>query len=293
MKKLFLPFILYSLLFAMGSCSPASERASLPPHTPQKPQAVVLSISPSSAELTVGEEKMFTVSAKDKEGNIISVVPKWSVEGDIGEISKHGLFKATAKGQGVIKAFTDSLIANSLVVVKEKERFKPFFVYSEWTSKDDHFIPSGWMGDYGDITLDENWQDNPHSGETCIKITYSAEATQGNRWAGIYWQEPANNWGEVEGGFDLTGATKLTFWARGEKGGERIVEFKVGGIRGKYSDSTVAGIGPVILTPDWKKYEIDLTDKDLSYIIGGFCWSTNQTNNPEGCTFYLDDIKYE
>jgi len=200
MKKFFLPFILCSLLFAMGSCSPASERASLPLHTPQKPQAVVLSISPSSAELTVGEEKIFTVSAKDKEGNIISVVPKWSVEGDIGEISKQGLFKATTKGQGVIKAFTDSLIANSLVVVKEKEKFKPFFVYSEWTSKDDHFIPSGWMGDYGDITLDKNWQDNPHSGETCIKIS---------------------------------GATKLTFWARGEKGGERIVEFKLGGIRGK------------------------------------------------------------
>ncbi|MCD6093959.1 MAG: hypothetical protein J7J51_04140, partial [Candidatus Omnitrophica bacterium] len=92
-----------------------------------------------------------------------------------------------------------------------------FPVYTDISSSDNHFIPSGWMGDYGDITLDENWQDNPHSGETCIKISYSAEATQGNRWAGIYWQEPANNWGEVEGGFDLTGATKLTFWARGEK----------------------------------------------------------------------------
>jgi hypothetical protein len=31
--------------------------------------------------------------------------------------------------------------------------------------------------------------------------------------------------------------TKLTFWARGEKGGERIEEFKIGEIKGVYSDS--------------------------------------------------------
>ena len=311
MKKIFLLSTLYSLLapleiplrykrnfhnlrpklwviFLTGlatfiSCSP----------TPQRPQVVSLSIFPSSAELAVGEEKAFTVSAKDKQGNIVSVVAKWSVQGDIGEISKQGLFKATAEGEGVVKVLADFLVANSLVIVKEKEKFEPFFVYTEWTSKNDHFIPSGWMGDHGDIALDENWLENPHSGETCIKITYTAKATQGNRWAGIYWQEPANNWGTIDAGFDLNEATKLTFWARGEKGGERIAEFKLGGIRNKYSDSTVAGIGPVALTQDWEKYEIDLSDKDLSYIIGGFCWSTNQTNNPDGCTFYLDDIKYE
>jgi len=71
------------------------------------------------------------------------------------------------------------------------------------------------------------------------------------------------------------------------------MEFKIGGIRNKYSDSAVASIGPIVLTQDWKKYEINLSDRDISYIIGGFCWATNQTNNPEGCTFYIDDIKYE
>ena len=169
-----------------------------------------------------------------------------------------------------------------------------FPVYTDISSLDNHFIPSGWMGDYGDITLDKNWQDNPHSGETCIKISYSAEATQGNRWAGIYWQEPANNWGEVDGGFDLTGATKLTFWARGEKGGEKA-EFKVGGIRGKYSDSLQPAVssGVIVLTNEWTPYSINLEGRDLSYISGGFCWVTSLRNNPEGCTIYLDDIKFE
>ncbi len=169
----------------------------------------------------------------------------------------------------------------------------PFYVYADGNSLDNHYIPSGWMGDYQDINFNQNCKEDPYSGSTCIKIVYSAKASQGARWAGIYWQNPANNWGSKDGGYDLTGATKLTFWARGEKGGERIEEFKIGGIMGEYSDSDSAGIGPVVLTPEWKEYSIDLRGKDLSYIIGGFCWSTNADVNPQGATFYLDEIKYE
>jgi hypothetical protein len=62
---------------------------------------------------------------------------------------------------------------------------------------------------------------------------------------------------------------------------------------GEYSDSDSATIGPVILNKEWTQYAIDLKGKDLSYIIGGFCWSTNIDNNPEGVIFYLDEIKYE
>jgi hypothetical protein len=171
--------------------------------------------------------------------------------------------------------------------------FKGFPVYTDARSPDNHFIPSGYMGDYSDVKVDTACFDNPHSGTTCIKFTYSNATSQGARWAGLYWQSPANNWGDKKGGFDLTGAAKLTFWARGAMGGERIEEFKVGGITGLYPDSDVAGIGPVLLTADWQKYEIDLKGKDLSYISGGFCWGTNVDVNPDGAVFYLDDIKYE
>jgi len=171
--------------------------------------------------------------------------------------------------------------------------FKVFPVYTDGRSPDNHYIPSGYMGDYSDISIDTSSFDNPHSGTTCIKIVYSNAASQGARWAGVYWQNPANNWGDRKGGFDLTGATKLTFWARGEKGGERIEEFKLGGITGTYPDSDIAGIGPVLLTQEWKQYQIDLRGKDMSYISGGFCWSTNLDVNPDGVTFYLDDIRYE
>ncbi len=171
--------------------------------------------------------------------------------------------------------------------------FSAFPIYTDGRSPDNHYVPSGYMGDYSDITLEPSSFEDPHSGTTCIKITYANNATQGARWGGIYWQNPANNWGNREGGYDLTGATRLTFWARGEDGGERIEEFKIGGITGLYSDSDIAGIGPVLLTAEWKQYEVDLRGKDLSYISGGFAWATNLDVNPEGATFYLDDIRYD
>lgn len=174
-----------------------------------------------------------------------------------------------------------------------KEALKEFVVYLDKGAKDNHYIPSGWMGDYGDIKYDGASKEDPYLGDSCIKIIYNGKAAQGARWAGIFWQQPANNWGTVDAGFDLSKAEKLTFWARGDKGGERIEEFKVGGIMGEFSDSDSAVIGPVVLNKEWAQYTIDLKGKDMSYIIGGFCWATNIDVNPEGATFYLDEIKYE
>ncbi|MBF0254482.1 MAG: hypothetical protein HQL11_05105 [Candidatus Omnitrophica bacterium] len=171
--------------------------------------------------------------------------------------------------------------------------FKTFNIYSDENAPDNHYYPSGWMGDYSDLAFDSAHLKNPHAGTTCIRISYTTDKSQGAGWAGVYWQNPANNWGNRPGGYDLSGAKKLTFWVRGEKGGERIEEFKMGGIRGDYSDSDVAGIGPVLLTPEWKQYEIDLEGRDLSSIVGGFAWATNLDNNPDGVVFYLDDIRFE
>ena len=178
--------------------------------------------------------------------------------------------------------------------ISTQSTFQPFIVYVDKGSRDNHFVPSGFMPDGRCLTIDDRWQENCHSGKTCIKIVFDVECSkEGSKWGGIYWQNPANNWGNRKGGFDLTGATKLSFWARGEIGNERIEEFKMGGTTGDYPDTDTAMIGPVILSSEWKEYSIDLRGKDLSYISGGFAWSTNVDVNPEGCTFYLDDIKYE
>ncbi len=175
----------------------------------------------------------------------------------------------------------------------KKQEAMPFYIYMDRSAAGNHFIPSGYMGDYGDIKYDGASKEDPYLGDTCVKITYSGKASQGARWAGIFWQNPANNWGSIDAGFDLSKAAKLTFWARGAKGAERIEEFKVGGLMGEFSDSDSAIIGPVLLNKEWTQYTIDLKGKDMSYIIGGFAWSANVDNNPEGATFYLDEIKFE
>ncbi|MDD2703387.1 MAG: hypothetical protein PHC33_05225 [Candidatus Omnitrophica bacterium] len=174
-----------------------------------------------------------------------------------------------------------------------KKESMPFYVFSDSSSANNHFFPSGWMGDYGDLKLEQSSKEDPYLGDTCIKITYNGKAAQGARWAGMYWQDPPNNWATIDKGYDLSAASKLTFWARGAKGGERIEEFKVGGLMGEYSDSDTATIGPVILNKDWTQYTIDLKGKDMTKIIGGFAWATNIDVNPEGATLYLDEIKYE
>lgn len=174
-----------------------------------------------------------------------------------------------------------------------KKGFQPFIVFNDQGSRDNHFAPSGWMGDYGDIKVNPGSIENPRAGKSCVKVTYSARMTQNAGWTGMYFQHPANNWGDKKGGYNLTGATRLTFWARGDKGGEKISEFKVGGITGEYPDSDSASVGPIELTNQWQKYAIDLKGKDLSNIIGGFCWSASKDDNPNGFVIYIDEIQFE
>jgi hypothetical protein len=168
--------------------------------------------------------------------------------------------------------------------------YKPFYIYSDEKTQN-HYYPSGWMGDTEDLKLSGAYQDDPHLGRTCLRITYLAKGPK--EWAGIFWQNPPNNWGTAKGGYNLRGATYLTFWAKGEDGGERVNEFKIGGLSGKYPDSDVAWIGPISLKKKWTQYRILLSGKDLSYISGGFCFTLLRSDNPHGCTFYLAKIRYE
>jgi len=169
----------------------------------------------------------------------------------------------------------------------------------------DEFVPAGYMGcgrvpENKSIDINPAFTVNPHSGSTCYKIEYVQNCPEG--WAGVYWTNEADddgaNWGQYTG-MDLSkkGYTKVTFWARGEKGNE-AVEFGSGGVKDakyQHKDSYKANIEgkTVILTTKWQQYTIDLTGKDLSSVIGGFFWSANWRANPTGLIFYLDDIQFE
>lgn len=176
-----------------------------------------------------------------------------------------------------------------------KQTSDEFYVYKDRGSRLNHYIPSGWMGDYGDIKMNQGYVVDLDKKNYCIKIACSTERKQGAGWNGIYWQHGAMNWGDKKGGYDLSGYSKLKFLARGEKGGELIDKFGMGGITGQTEagDSDNAEIDSIELTKDWKEYTIDLKGLDLTHIIGGFIFAVNDDNNDDKpIAFYLDEIRY-
>jgi len=202
--------------------------------------------------------------------------------------------KQTVQEGDVPKGSGDGHSLESSKKESEGSSFQPFYVYSNKGARQNHYIPSGFMPNGKCVKFTDKWKDDCYEGHTCMKVEYDVECSrEDEKWAGIYWLNPANNWGSRKGGFNLTGAKKLTFWAKGEKGGEQIQEFTIGGINGDYPDTDTAVIGPVILGAKWREYTIDLRGKDLSYISGGFAWTTSEDVNPEDCIFYLDNIRFE
>ena len=147
------------------------------------------------------------------------------------------------------------------------------------------------MGDTNDISLTGAFIPCPSGGKACLKLGYQPHGSKG--WAGIYWQNPPNNWGERQGGYNLSGAQCVSFAARGERGGELLSQVKIGGITGNYPDSDTASAGPIKLTNQWKRYRIDARGRNLKSISGGFCVTLEKAGNPEGATIYFDEIRYE
>ena len=136
------------------------------------------------------------------------------------------------------------------------------------------------------IAQDFACSENPYSGQQCLKIEFD-----GSRWGGVSWQAPSNGWGRVQGGFDLSVATKLSFWARGQNGGE-MVQFKVGETdrTQEFPDSDTRSLDFVALTTEWQKFEIEIGDLDMTEMKSGFTWIV-ESDSP--VTFFLDDIVYE
>lgn len=188
-----------------------------------------------------------------------------------------------------------------------------------------HYVPAQWYNGSLNMEFDENWQDNPHSGRSCIRIHWNGLwGDDSGFWNGIMWQAIE---GDYLNGYDLRGAKNLTFWARSDNPGLKI-EFKIG----YSSDSCKEILYNGTLTEKWQKHTINLDgedlsniaggfsfvfdyfknleypdsftfylddikfdkklNKDLSNIIGGFCCAVENKRNPQGCTFYLDNIKY-
>lgn len=169
------------------------------------------------------------------------------------------------------------------------------------------FVSSGFMGDgatagtiamvpakTGDSTDCMGMRSSTTAAGSCHVINYTPPASMGMGWGGVYWQYPANNWGTKPGFALPAGAKKVTFQARGAKGGEKV-QFLAGGIvnaGSMYTDSIKATV-TVTLTSSWAPYEIDLTGQSYTQVLGGFGWTMAATDAGAAATFYVDDIEWQ
>ena len=273
-------------------------------------------------EVNAGDTVTASVDASDPQGDKLKY--EWAIYSEL------GTFKIRQQGASVGQAFTEAIGRNGepqvsvkmpdmkgvyriycyvrnehgaaatgnlpvLVTNGQEMSFKapmaklPYFIYGE--EQNQTYFASGYTGNYNAVAMDLNYPDNQHSGKTCIKATYKESTGKG----GVVWQSPSTDWGDQPGGFDFTGARKLTFWARGEKGGEKAA-FGFGYLTKdtapdkKYLDSDIGTLN-VTLTPDWQQYTIDVSGKDLKMIKSGFFWSVEANGAP--VTLYLSTIKWE
>ena len=178
--------------------------------------------------------------------------------------------------------------ANVPLLVKGEVRTPmPFYVYRDgfdgmpWT-------PSGWMGAIESLTLNGDHAANPHEGKACIQMRFVGEV---GTWVGVAWQHPPNNWGDKEGGYDLSGAKYLELWARGEYSTEKI-SIAVGLLGGDkaHPDSGKTTAEDIRLTREWRRYRIRLKKLDLSSIKTGFVVTLSGQGSP--LTVYLDSIRF-
>lgn len=234
----------------------------------------------------------------------------------------------------VVPRSNEETAARCLEFLRERqdEFHRTVDVYRDIDSAGNHFHARGFIPDEdAKVTTNGAWTTTPYAGATCMKFTFERDAT-GVNGGGIYLLNgvlingaPVPYFGESQltvggqtyqfvdsnevdlpsersfHGPNLTGATKLVFYARGELGGEQI-EFFTGGVgcapyaQPHPDSSSRFPVGGTLttLTNSWARYEIDLTGMDLSDIKGGFGWFAEAIHNPRPTTtFYVDDVYFE
>ena len=223
-------------------------------------------------------------------------------------------FPASAMAQESYDAYLPAAekAVQALKNVLEEER-QNVYVYRDFGDTENHYTQKALMAGMDESMvhdMNENWQEGSYSGSSCIRCE---QITREGDWGGWlflngYLPEgsnvPALNDGTVDGqGLNLSGAEKLTFFARGEKGGEQVEFFTCGfGYNSEWNIPTVPfpdssmkkSTGVVTLTREWTQFSVDLTSADMSSIVCGFGYvlKGNAFGNGEK-VFYLDEIRFE
>lgn len=248
-------------------------------------------------ELVSDQEKYGTGGDAEESGATIrSAIRKSDSSGAEVVIPSEGglyrLFATVRDGHGGAAIANVPIRVDAPVVVPLGKPTKlPLVVYGD-DGDPATYIPAGWMGDTKAIKLDPAHADRPRKGKTSLRCEFGAPSG----WGGVVWQHPAQDWGDQRGGFDLTGAKRLVFSARGESGGEEVsFGFGLIGPEKRYFDTAKGSKEKVKLTTEWQQFEIPLdtlkSTENLTRIKTGFMWTVASSGRP--IVFYLDDVRWE
>lgn len=172
---------------------------------------------------------------------------------------------------------------NVLLAVSE------FYIYKNNEPDTNHFLSVAKTGDFENL-IHESYNLSALSEDgNCIKISYTPCEIDKHNWTSISWMVSDT---EKENAYDLQGAKRIAFYAKGEEGGE-TVQFDSGAISYENGHLSGGSTGAVVLSGEWREYSIDLDGADLSLTKIGFSCTINKFDNPQGAVIYLDEIKYE
>jgi hypothetical protein len=154
---------------------------------------------------------------------------------------------------------------------------------------DDWYGPSGYMGDgenSGAIADDMTCLDDRPSDwmGRCHRYTWTPS---GLAWAGVYWQYPDGNWGDLPGLPIPEGATSIKFRAWGATGTEKV-DFMVGM---EAVDGFQVTQEQLSLTTSPQQFTLSLGTSTYGKVVGGFGWVAKEATAP--MTFHIDDIRWE
>jgi len=168
-----------------------------------------------------------------------------------------------------------------------KEQFDRYhscsYVYSDDNDGGNLFIPSVFQGDVENTGINQSFTANPYSGRSCTEIKFPL--IPGSSFGAIKYVYPVKNIGTYQG-FNLSGATELSFRTRGSG----IVEFQLGGMNRRpfHSDTLphqdgadIRSSGLIELSSDWVEHTIDLTDNTFWVYLDSTAGLNNKYLQPK------------
>ena len=149
------------------------------------------------------------------------------------------------------------------------------------------YTPTAYMGNHKAISVDLHNSKHAYAGTSALEISYDEVYD----WYGLGIVDPPNDWGEVLGGFDISGAKKFSFWAKSDVDDlKATIGFGLIDSDKPFPDTAKKSI-EIKLSTEWKQYSFSTKKLDLSCIRSGLVLFSSASRFSH--KIYLDDVVFE